>query len=152
MLLRRFEPSDLSDVHRLICDTIDASYSGVYPPRAIDRFKGFHDLDAIARRATDGVVVVVEQDGEIVGTGSLVDDEIGGVFVSGASQGSGIGSMLMQELEGAARQRGHTAVRLYVSLPSRGFYEHLGYKVFDEGSLDVGAGEHLDYWQASKDL
>jgi len=70
--LRPFEPPDLVAVHRLICDTIDACYSAAYPPRAVAYFKQFHSPEAIMRRAETGTVLVAQQAGEFLGTGTLV--------------------------------------------------------------------------------
>jgi hypothetical protein len=43
-------------------------------------------------------------------------------------------------------------VSLSVSLPSRRFYEALGYEIVEERSIDVGEGQRLDFWQAHKAL
>ena len=48
--------------------------------------------------------------------------------------------------------RSCTPLGISVSLPSRGFYERLGYVILEECSIDVGEGEKLDYWQAKKKL
>jgi len=152
VMIRRFEPSDLTAVHALITRTIDVAYSGLYPPRAVGYFKDYHSLDSILDRATECEVLVVECDGVLVATGALVEDEICGVFVDPQHQGRGVGSQLMDRLEALARDSGITAARLYISLPSRGFYERRGYEVLEFGSLDVGEGEHLDYWTARKSL
>jgi GNAT superfamily N-acetyltransferase len=150
--MRSFESADLPAVHRLICATIDACYPASYPPLAIEYFKDFHTTDSILKRAEEGMVLVAEEDGEIVATGALVGGEVSGVFVSLAMQGSGIGTVMMEALEQAAAEQGRASVRLYVSLPSQGFYEHLDYRMLEEGSLDVGDGQSLDYWIAEKSL
>ncbi len=152
MVLRPFVPSDLTAVQRLIWDTIDQCYPAAYSPRAVAYFKQFHSLDAILRRADDGVVLVADSDHGIVGTGALLDGEIAAVFVRPGTQRTGIGTALMDALERAAAEQGLDSVRLYVSLPSLDFYTQRGYRVFDEGALDVGEGEHLGYWQAAKTL
>lgn len=152
MRLRPFAPADLLAVHQLICDTIDACYPTAYPPRAVAYFKQFHSPDAIMRRAEAGTVLVAQQAGEILGTGALVDGEISAVFVDPRAQGVGLGAVLMDALERTAREQGRESVGLHVSLPSKGFYERLGYRLFDEGALDVGGGETLGYWEAVKTL
>jgi hypothetical protein len=59
---------------------------------------------------------------------------------------------MIRALEGRALENGWAEVQLDVSLPSRGFYERLGYQIMEERSIDVGGGERLDYWHASKRL
>jgi hypothetical protein len=48
--LRPFREADAPAVFALIHATIDASYAGVYPERAIAFFKRNHALDEILRR------------------------------------------------------------------------------------------------------
>ena len=59
----------------------------------------------------------------------------------------------MKALENEARANGVTEIGLsVVSLPSKRFYESLGYKVVEERSRDVGEGQRLDFWKAVKQL
>jgi len=151
-VIRGFRAEDLEGVHRLIHETIDACYPEAYPPRAVAYFKQFHSREKIAERARAGTLLVAVRDGKIVGTGARVGGEIFGVFVRPGMQRSGCGRALMLELERGARAEGIAEIELSVSLPSRGFYEGLGYMVQQERSIDVGAGECLRYWDASKEL
>jgi GNAT superfamily N-acetyltransferase len=149
---RAFAVGDLEPAQRLIHDTIDRCYSGLYPPRAVRFFKEFHSRDNILERHTAGTVLVAEDDGELVATGATVAGEIAGVFVHPRFQGRGIGGQVMDRLEEIARSAGHKTASLSVSLPSRGFYGRRGYRVLESRSIDVGGGERLDYWEAEKRL
>ena len=148
--LRRSESADVASIQRLIHATIDSSYSGVYPPRAVRHFKEFHSVDRILERQAAGAVLVAEQDGQIVATGAIVGADISGVFVHAQFQQRGIGGQVMDRLEGDAQLAGRDSVRLDVSLPSKGFYESRGYRLLESCSIDVGGGERLDYWTAEK--
>jgi GNAT superfamily N-acetyltransferase len=150
--LRPFAPADAAAVHSLIHRTIDASYASSYPPRAVTWFKGYHSMQAISERAAGGWVLVVEDADGIVATGTLLGEEICGVFVSPDRQGGGLGRALMDALETAAASAGLAHVTLSVSLPSRGFYEQRGYILTDLLSGDVGEGQTLDYWEGTKAL
>ena len=66
--LRLFEKRDLAATERLIHDTIDISYAEFYPPKAVEFFKSFHSEETILDRSQSGTVLVVEEDGELVGT------------------------------------------------------------------------------------
>src|SRR6267378_6894891 len=79
--IRRFQESDLCQLVRLISETIGISYAAVYPPRAVQFFKDFHSEKKIADRSKTGTTLVVEEDGGLVATGSLVGGEILAVFV-----------------------------------------------------------------------
>ena len=150
--LRQFEPADLAAVRELIEDTIEASYSGVYSPRAIEHFRQHHSAARILERCASGRVLVAQREDRLVATGSVVGDEIAGVFVSFDCQHAGIGASVMDELEAIAQAAGRVTVQLSASLPSVGFYEHRGYSMLEARSVDVGAGERLDYWLARKCL
>lgn len=153
MALRAFEPGDAAAVSALIERTIDACYPAVYSPRAVAHFKQFHSIDAVRDRASAGVLLLVEDGGgEIVATGTRVGQEISGVFVAPERQGNGLGDVVMDELEAGAVREGCPLVHLYVSLPSRGFYEHRGYTIDHAGAIDVGEGQSLPYWEAEKPL
>ena len=150
--IREFEKSDAVHVRRLIHHTIDVCYSSVYPTRAVQFFKEFHSDTKILERHQEGDILVVEQDGNVIATGTIVDGDIFGVFVHPDFQKHGHGSALMRELETRAKLKGCTEAVLSVSLPSRGFYEGLGYVTFEDRSIDVGDGEHLKFWDARKPL
>jgi GNAT superfamily N-acetyltransferase len=109
-------------------------------------------VDAISERVAGGLVLVVEDADGIVATGSLIGEEICGVFVSPDRQGRGLGRALMDRLEAAAVRAGQTHVTLSVSLPSRGFYEQRGYILTELLFGDMGEGQTLDYWEGTKAL
>jgi ribosomal protein S18 acetylase RimI-like enzyme len=148
--LRRSDSVDVASIQRLIHATIEASYAGVYPPRAVRHFKEFHSAERIRERQAAGAILVAEQDGQVVATGAIVGADISGVFVHPEFQQRGIGGQVMDRLEGDAEIAGRGSVRLDVSLPSKGFYESRGYRLLESCSIDVGEGERLDYWTAEK--
>jgi GNAT superfamily N-acetyltransferase len=82
---------------------------------------------------------------------AVVDGEIVAVFVHPRLQKGGRGKALMKALEHEARASGMAEIGLAISLPSKRFYESLGYKVVEEKSIDVGEGQRLDFWKAVND-
>ena len=150
--VRPADADDLKELAALIAQTIQTSYGGVYPPKAIDFFKGYHDREALIARMDNAVMMVAETEQGLVGTGSLKGDEILGVFVAPDRQGIGIGAALMDRLEGKARVHGLKEAVLSVSLPSRRFYERRGYKLGQPISRDLGDGQRLDFWKGRKAL
>lgn len=153
-MIRPFNTTDLHPLYRMIYETIDASYSEVYPPRAVIFFKEHHSEREIIERSTDGTIVVLisERDGSILATGALIGSEITGVFVRHTHQRQGYGKAIMTHLEQIAMQNNIPKLTLSISLPSKQFYERLGYKVLEECVLDVGGGEFLKYWSGEKKL
>jgi GNAT superfamily N-acetyltransferase len=150
--IRELKPGDVPSVGSLIRDTIVAGYRDVYPPRAVSFFLDYHSDAAIEKRAQNGAVLVAEQNGELVATGSLVGNEISGVFVKANLRGQGFGKQIMEELEKRAAKAGVEELTLSISLPSLGFYEKRGYKILAAPEIDVGMGQTLKYWQGTKRL
>lgn len=150
--IREFRENDVESIVQLIHRTIDVCYTSVYPPRAVGFFKSFHSRDGILERSKKGDILVAEQNGNVIGTGAIVENEIYGVFVEPSMQGHGHGKAIMCELETRAIAKGRREVALSVSLPSREFYEALGYEIQHEAHIDVGEGEQLNFWKAKKSL
>jgi ribosomal protein S18 acetylase RimI-like enzyme len=119
---------------------------------AVQFFKEFHSEENIKQRHRTGKMLVVEQDGNLIATGTIVGSDIFGVFVDPGLHCQGLGKALMGELENRAKARGCKELELSVSLPSKRFYEKLGYEMIEKRSLDVGEGQTLDYWMARKPL
>lgn len=151
-MLRLFHNSDLSQLNQMIHKTIEYSYSGIYPDRAVMFFKNYHSENTILERARKGEVLVLEKDGTIIATGSIVGNEISGVFVEPKSQGFGLGSEIMFELEKRAKTKRIPEVTLSVSLPSIKFYENLHYEILDDLEIDVGDGQYLKYRKGIKKI
>jgi GNAT superfamily N-acetyltransferase len=150
--LRPFGREDLQSVRALIVSTIDACYTPFYPPRAIEFFRHYHSDENILKRAEEGFTIVGEARTGLVATGSLVAAHISAVFVLRAAQGRGLGRKGMEQLDEKARSDRWGEVTLDVSLPSKRFYERLGYRLGEHTYLDVGEGQRLEYWKATKEL
>ena len=150
--IRAASERDVSAVRALICATIDACYPPVYCEEAVQFFKAHHPEDKIRERMAEGLCVVLEVGGGIVGTGALVGSDIHAVFVNPACQGRGYGKRIMTHLEDAARENGVEAIKLAASLPSSVFYEFLGYAVTEPASIDFGDGKTLDFHWMMKPL
>jgi GNAT superfamily N-acetyltransferase len=148
--IRPSEIDDLPALSRLIFRAIKTSYSGVYPPCAI--FKQFHSEEKILQRIETGLTLAAEQDSQLIATASLNGQEITAVFVDPDRQRFGFGQLLMQDLEERARKSGIRETVLSGSLPSKKFYERLGYQIVEERCKDLGDGQSLKFWKAKKRL
>ncbi|MBA3016062.1 MAG: GNAT family N-acetyltransferase [Proteobacteria bacterium] len=151
-MIRLFKKHDLVQLNQMIHKTIDYSYPAVYPDLAVLFFKKYHSENNILERFKKGKVLVFEKNGNIMATGSIVGNEITGVFVKPESQWHGLGREVMSALELMAQEMDIPEVTLSVSLPSKNFYENLNYKITEESQIDVGEGQVLRYWIASKNI
>jgi len=150
--IRRFRPGDIEDVSRLVTGTIEASYAESYPREAIDYFLEYHTVEQILLDADRGCTFVIEPGGRIAGTGTLLGTTIKRVFVDPSRQRRGYGVLLMHALESEALRRGVRRVDLSASLPSKRFYDRLGYTTECEAYIPVGNGKRLDYYAMAKVL
>lgn len=143
---------DLFALKSLIHRTIAVCYAGHYCTEAVHFFLDYHSEQAVLRDAQEGRTVVLDKAGRILGTGTLVGDEIKRVFVDPAFHKHGFGRRIMQHLEATAATSGVTVVRLDASLPSKAFYDELGYVTLRQASLDVENGRRLDFYKMQKTL
>lgn len=149
---RIFQPSDLIAVKNLVQATIDACYSGVYPREAVQFFKDWHCDEKILKDAKEGYTILLYKDTRIVGTGTIVDDHVMRVFVDPAFQRCGFGKLIMRKLEERAVSAGVNVIKLDASLPSKTFYDALGYITLEKAFLEVENHKRLDFYKMEKAL
>ena len=152
LVTRAFVEADLDAVKALVDRTIDVSYAGVYPPAVIAFFKEYHSRDCILDDAQAGHTLVVEEDGTLIATGTLLGTNVRRMFVDPAAQGRGLGNMLLSSLEEHARTLGLTTLDLSASLPAHRFYLNRGYNTDSEEAPPLPGGELLHYYAMSKAL
>ncbi len=150
--IRRFRKTDLADVRNLIYKTIDICYSDIYCAEAVQFFKDWHHNEKILQNAWEGFTIVLEQNGQIVGTGTIVGDEIMRVFVDPVFQKHGFGKLVMNKLEEKAISLGIKDVKLDASIPSKKFYDLLDYVTVEGTFLGVENNKRLDYYKMEKAL
>ena len=149
---RIFQPSDLIAVKSLVQITIDACYSKVYPKEAVQFFKDWHCGEKILKDAKEGYTILLQKDNRIVGTGTIVGEDVKRVFVDPAFQRRGFGKLIMRKLEERAVSAGVDVVKLDASLPSKTFYDNLGYVTLEKAFREVGNNERLDFYKMEKAL
>ncbi|MFC8492897.1 GNAT family N-acetyltransferase [Streptomyces sp. NPDC057235] len=110
------------------------------------------ELEYDAYDVTAVHVLAVRADGLPLGTGRLLHGadalgktggdasvgSLGRLAVAGAARGLGVGAALVRGIEGAARERGLTAVDLHAQTHALGFYERLGYEAYGPEFPDAG--------------
>lgn len=84
-------------------------------------------------------VYVVKAEDKIIGTGTLANNQIKGVFVDIDHQGKGIGKFLMNFLELELKENGIQKAELTSSKYAKNFYLKLDYK--EAGIINSGVGE-----------
>ncbi|MHA2123431.1 MAG: GNAT family N-acetyltransferase [Promethearchaeota archaeon] len=150
--IREFRPSDLAVVKRLILNTIDNCYTETYPKEAVKFFEDWHCDEKILEDANKGYTIVLEKNNQIVGTGTILENEIKRLFVEAKLQKHGLGKLIMRKLEEKAASLGIDVIKLDASIPSKKFYDSLGYVTLEETFLEVENGQRLDHYKMEKSL
>ena len=149
--VREFKEEDLDSVFRLIHHVVGISYRDVYPAQALEMYREFHSRDNILHDAVSGYCVVAERGGELVGTGTLVDDNIRRVYVNPTYQNTGIGRRVYEALEKRALEWKLSHLGLGASVIALRFWESQGFQMDEEIDIPVG-DEKLKFYAMSKDF
>jgi len=88
--------------------------------------------EVLAQELAQGHSIVFEEDGNILGLGSLDRDEIKRVYVHPAASNRGIGSSILESLEQEAVSQGNEFVVLKASPSAVSFYSSMGYQAQEE--------------------
>ncbi|MHC4639955.1 MAG: GNAT family N-acetyltransferase [Planctomycetota bacterium] len=150
--IRHLKRSEVDVVKDLIHRTIDVCYSGLYDAESIKFFKDHHCEHSILQDAERGHTIVLVKKARVIGTGTILNDVITRVFVESGEQRSGFGKMIMQRLEQYAVNDDIRLVKLNASLPSKKFYDRLGYELVDKDYLEVDNHKKLHYYAMKKVL
>ena len=150
--IRRFRQRDLPVVKKLIDNTIDICYSANYPKEAIKYFKQYHCEENILKGAAKSWTIVLENNTRVIGTGTILNNHIMRVFVNPKFQKRGLGKLIMNKLEDKAISSGARKVNLDASLPSKTFYDSLGYKTCKKTYVKLENSKKLHYYKMDKVL
>lgn len=149
--IRKFKANDAEDLSQLILENLRRVTISDYPSEIIETLVPDYTPQRLMEKAQDHLMLVGFREGKLVGTASLDGNRIRNVYVEVARHGSGIGTILMAELESIARERNLPQLVLHAARSARGFYEKLGYQVVGELGREL-AGGTMKLWRMSKDL
>jgi len=124
--------TDLISVRKLIHKTIESCYSAYYDDPPIQFIKEFYNNENISEHAKNGYTLVYFIDGKIVGTGSLNEHRINGLFIDPSLQGRGIGRRIMYSLFCEAEKQNIKTLALHSTPGSTNFFQKVGFQVVSE--------------------
>jgi putative acetyltransferase len=128
MHIREYREEDLERILALFWETIHSINARDYSPRQLEAWApALPDRDRWAGMLVEGRTLVAENEGAIVGFGSLAGSCISLLYVHGNWQRRGIGSRILAEIEREARSRGIFEVFAEASITALPFFEHCGY-------------------------
>lgn len=130
--IRPFVVDDGEQVSRVIIRCLREVNSRDYTSSQIERLCREFSPSKVRERFGNRASFVAFQNDVVVGTATLDGDEIRSVFVRPDLQNKGIGRVLMEQIEVAAKASGADVLRGYSSLAAIHFYLHLGYEKLRE--------------------
>ena len=118
-------------------ETISTCYATFPPTYRQHWMDDHHSVDQILAEATEGLTLVIEYRGNIIGTGNIVSNRIQSVIIHPDFQQQGYGTELVQRLEQYARNKRISVVQLSALTPARPFFERLGYQTISEHQFNA---------------
>jgi GNAT superfamily N-acetyltransferase len=152
ILIRNYNKKDLERLKFIVHTTVEKAYTGIYPQEAVEYFLNLHSKENMEEDIPKGFTFMLELEGEIIASGSIVGNEIKRVFVLPEYQGRGYGKKIMARIEKIALRNGIRRVELCASLPSKDFYLALGYEIVRFTHLLVNNNKKLEYYDMEKYL
>jgi GNAT superfamily N-acetyltransferase len=168
LALRKADTSDIPQIEALIARSARGLSADDYRPSQVEgALRGAFGVDT--QLLADGTYFVVEEGGRLVGCGgwsfrstlfggdarpgrdsSMLDPrtqpaKIRAFFVDPLHARRGIGTLLLEHCEQAARERGYSRVELMATLPGVKLYAARGFTGAEVVHFDVGQGETIEF-------
>lgn len=135
----------IKDIDKIkdICDkTISTIYPLYYPKGAVDFFINHHSKNNILKDIENNRVYIIKDSSEIVGTVTIIDNEINRLFVLPQYHKKGFGKRLIVFAEDYIFKR-YDFIMLDASLPSKSLYLKIGYKEIEYNKIETDNGDYL---------
>ncbi len=129
--LRQAIDSDVEKITQLFFDTIQNINIKDYSQEEVDDWSSWKsDIDKWLEKMQEQYFVVAEQNNKFVGFSSLAKDGyLDFMFVDKDTQGQGVASALLSEIERKAIEQNNDQIYSDVSLTAKGFFEKNGFVV-----------------------
>ena len=144
MSIRKALIGDLGMVRNIVRTTINEVYPKYYPQGAVEFFLEYHSDESILSDIKGKVILLLEDKGNTVATGSIEGNSVKRLFVLPDFQGMGYGMALMDEIEKTIFTY-HDEIVLEASFPAYSFYHKRGYQNLDFKKIETKSGDMLCY-------
>lgn len=147
MQLKRAEcPAKVAEI---VETTIKAVYPHYYPAGAVQFFLDLHSEQKIFEAMDREEIYFAVVQGEIIGTGSIRENDICRLFILPGHQAKGYGSRLMDLLEDMVFANAQT-VHIDASFPAESMYLKRGYRIVSYEKILTEGGDFLCYHTMEK--
>lgn len=128
MHIRKFKKEDAIKVSNIIRRCFREVNSKDYSKKVITNLCNFFTPSLLIKNLEDRTIFVAVENDKIIGTASLKENIVMTVFINPDIHSKGVGSKLMDEVEGLAKENGYKSVIVPSGLTSFEFYKKRGYK------------------------
>lgn len=151
MIIRRCTEDELDQVHDIVHTVIDAVYPLYYPAEAVRFFHRLHRREKIMKDFEEKEILVLDRKG-IIGTGTIVENNIRRMFILPEYQGKGHGGKLLAAMEQKIVTAGFDTVELDASIGAYNLYSHAGYSMREFTFVSLEKEARLYYFKMIKHL
>lgn len=144
VMIRLATVDDLKDVYRIVVSSIETIYPKYYPAGAVDLYLYYHNSDNIENDIIENKVYIICDNGSVIGTVTISENDISRLYVDPDYQKHGYGTLLLDFAERIISEKYDRAV-LDCSLPAKNLYLKRGYKEINFNSLKAENGDYLCY-------
>jgi N-acetylglutamate synthase-like GNAT family acetyltransferase len=149
---RLFQLTDINALQSLMKETISTCYATFPLAYRQHWLEDHHSVDHILQEATEGLTLVMECEGRIIGTGNIMGNRIQSIIIRPDMQRQGYGTELLQRLEQYARNNRISMLQLSALTPSRPFFEQLGFNTVSEHYFKAENLRQFKYYIMEKRL
>ena len=143
--------SDTKAVKTITAQTINSVYPKYYPKGAVDFFLSHHNENNIKNDIEKGIVYILYESDNAVGTVTTRENEICRLFVLPEHQGKGYGSRLLDFAEKKIAEN-YSKIIIDASLPAKSIYLKRGYVFTEYHTIETENGDFLCYDVMEKEL
>ncbi|MBR1122618.1 GNAT family N-acetyltransferase [Bradyrhizobium lablabi] len=126
--IRPAREDDADEISAVILHALRETNARDYTKEIIERVENSFSPQAVRQLIAKRTVFVATIEGRVVGTASLDEGVVRSVFVAPDVQARGIGTLLMAEVERAARERNILKLAVPSSVTAETFYARLGFR------------------------
>lgn len=144
MNIKKAVLSDVEIVRTITVQTINSVYPRYYPKGAVDFFLSHHNENNIKSDIEKGIIYVLYDNENAVGTVTLRDNEICRLFVLPEYQGKGFGGRLLDFAEKKIAEN-YSKIIIDASLPAKPIYLKRGYTFTEYHTIKTENGDFLCY-------
>jgi GNAT superfamily N-acetyltransferase len=150
MEIKEYTASYFSNIFEIVHNTIEEIYPKYYPRSAVDFFHNHHSKENMENQLPGEYTLVLIENNEIIGTGTLAGNEIKRFFILPEYQGKSYGKILLKELEKNIDKNKYNKYILDSSLGAVKFYIKNSYVYKEYKTIALNGGNYLCYLEMEK--